>query len=174
MKYIYTMLAFLFLCQNAAAQTTDVYAIARSGTLSQAMELYETNPGSFSKPNADGYTPLILACYRGNNSVAKFLTDKKAAVNYLSGMGTALMAAVAKGNDEMVKYLLSNGADANVADANGSTALIYATMFKQHDNVAALIRAKADPTHKDGRGNSAMDYAILADDDQLIQTLKSN
>ncbi len=46
-------------------------------------------------------------------------------------------------------------------------------MFKNHEVAKLLIKAKANYETKDNRGNSAIDYAILADDDQLIQILKT-
>ena len=47
-------------------------------------------------------------------------------------------------------------------------------MFKNHEISKMLVQAKANSETKDNRGNSALDYAILADDDTLIQILKSN
>ncbi|MBC7440175.1 MAG: ankyrin repeat domain-containing protein, partial [Flavobacterium sp.] len=52
-------------------------------------------------------------------------------------------------------------------------ALIYATMFKNIEIVTLLIKKNANPYLKDNRGNSALDYAILADNDKLIETLKT-
>ncbi|MCY1381928.1 Ankyrin repeats (many copies) [compost metagenome] len=95
-------------------------------------------------------------------------------INTASGMGTALMAATVKGNVEIVKKLLENKADPNIRDSNGTTALIYAAIFKKYEIADFLIKAKADPAIKDNRGNSAIDYAVLANDDKLIQILKTN
>lgn len=170
----YFLLAFCFSLNVIFSQEKpDVFDIARSGTIAQAMEMYKTNQESFNVVNQEGYSPLILACYRGNTEVAKFLIEKGVAINDSSNMGTALMAAVVKGNSEIVKLLLDKKANVNVTDANGTTALIYAAMFKNHDIAGQLIKANALPDFKDSRGNSAIDYAILANDDKLIEILKT-
>lgn len=151
----------------------DVYNVARSGSVDDLKTLIKSDPDIINKTNTDGYSPLILACYKGNNEVAKYLMDHVRDINYTSPMGTALMSATVKKNIELVKLLLEKKANPNIGDANGSTALIYASIFKQYDIAALLIKYKSDDTHKDNRGNSAIDYAILANDDKLIQILKT-
>jgi ankyrin repeat protein len=156
-----------------AQEKLNVFDIARKGTVEQAKEVLKTNPKAFNVVNDDGYSPLVLACYRGNNEVAKLLIESGSDINGISKMGTPLMAAVVKGNNEIANLLIEKKADVNVADANGTTALIYAANFKNYEIVSLLIKADADYNKKDNRGNSALDYAILLDDDKLIETLKN-
>ncbi len=172
MKKKYFILVLCFSLNMIFAQT-DVFDIARKGTVEEAMKVLETNSESFNVKNSAGFSPLILACYLGNTEVAKFLIEKGSDINDKSNMGTALMAAVVKGNSGIVKLLLDKKANVNIADANGTTALIYAAMFKKNDIVGLLIKANADLDCKDSQGNSAVDYAILADDDELIEILKT-
>lgn len=162
-----------FVCCNAFSQNPDIFEVARKGNVTEAKTFLKADPKLANATNADGYTPLILAAYRGNNEVAKFLVESGANIDAVSGMGTALMASVVKGNDEMVKFLLERKANPNLADGNGSTALLYAVMFKKHGIATQLIKAGANAEHKDNRGQSAIDYAILANDDKLIEILKS-
>lgn len=70
--------------------------MARSGTTIEASELLKKNPDLANVLNEAGYSPLILACYRGNTEVAKFLIQNGANLNYNNAMGTPLMAAVLK------------------------------------------------------------------------------
>ncbi|MFV5698245.1 ankyrin repeat domain-containing protein [Flavobacterium sp. ZT3R17] len=172
-KFYILLISCFFVNTTYAQAKLDVFDIGRKGTIDEAKELFKTNPEAFNTTNQDGFSPLILACYRSNNEVARFLIENGSNVNGTSNMGTALMAAVVKGNFEIAKLLLSKKADANIADTNGTTALIYATMFKNYDIVSLLIKAKANPDFKDNRGNSATDYAILANDDKLIEILKT-
>lgn len=173
MKKNYFLIVLWLVGCAAFAQTADIFEVARKGGVEDAKQLLKSNPGLVNAANADGYTPLILAAYRGNNAVGKYLVESGASIDALSGMGTALMAAVVKGNDEMVKYLLEKKANPNLTDGNGSTALLYAVMFKKRDLASVLIKAGANPDHKDNRGQSAIDYAILANDDKLIEILKT-
>ncbi len=173
MKKLYFLLLLLMLGPICLAQSKTIFDVARTGTQEEAKALLKTDPKLVNSVNADGYTALILACYRANNAVAKSLVDAGAEVDAMSGMGTALMASVVKGNQEMVVYLLQKKANPNKSDANGTTALLYAVMFKKYDIASILIKSGANPEHKDNRGQSAIDYAIVANDDKLIEILKS-
>ncbi|MCY1240479.1 Ankyrin repeats (3 copies) [compost metagenome] len=173
MKKTTLFIFLLFLSLNAFSQK-DIFNAARTGTVDEVKALMKVNPGCINELSPEGYSPLILACYRGNIEVAQFLMQQVKDINTASGMGTALMAATVKGNVEIVKKLLENKADPNIRDSNGTTALIYAAIFKKYEIADFLIKAKADPAIKDNRGNSAIDYAVLANDDKLIQILKTN
>ena len=172
-KNCFLLFSLLILNTSFAQEKLDVFDIARKGTAAQAKEAVKGNPKAFNAVNQEGYTPLILACYKNNLEVAKFIIDQGADINSNSAMGTPLMAAVVKGNTDIVKLLLEKHADVNLTDANKTTALLYASMFKNYEIARLLVKAKADPDFKDSRGNSAIDYAILANDDKLIEILKT-
>jgi ankyrin repeat protein len=174
MKKISYNILFCFLISLCYSQENlNAFDIARKGTVDQAKEILKTNPKAFNNLNDDGYSPLVLASYRGNNEVAKFLIEIGSDINGNSKMGTPLMAAIFKGNNEIAKLLIEKKAIIHTEDANGTTALIYATNFKNYEIVHLLILAGADYTKKDSRGSSALDYAIVLDDDKLIETLKN-
>lgn len=173
MKIIMFLFLLLMFNVTLAQEEATVFDIARKGTVEQAKAILKANPNAFNTINADGYSPLILACYRGNNEVAKLLIENGSDINGNSKMGTPLMACVVKGNNEIAKFLIEKKADIHLADTNGTTPIIYATNFKNYEVVSLLIKAGADYTKKDNRGNSALDYAILLDDDKLIETLKN-
>ena len=173
-KFTYYFLLFLFSIHYCIGQEKlDVFDIARKGTVEQVKQVLKTNPNAFNTVNAEGYSPLTLASYRGNNEVAKILIENGCDINQKSSMGTPLMAAVVKGNVEIVRLLLNKNAEVDFADNNGTTALLYATMFKNKEIASLLIKANANPDIKDNRGNSSLDYAILANDDKLIEILKN-
>lgn len=172
-KIIYSAVVYLVVNFSYAQEKLNVFDIGRKGTVEQAKEILKSNPKAFNIVNDEGYSPLVLACYRGNNEVAKFLIENGSDINGVSKMGTPLMAAIVKGNNEVAKLLIDKKADVNVADTNGTTAIIYATNFKNYEIVSLLIKAGADYNKEDNRGNSALEYAILLDDDKLIETLKN-
>ncbi len=151
----------------------DIYDSCRKGTVNDVISIYTNNPNSINEPNEAGYTPLILACYHGNEEVVNFLIDKVKDINGTSGYGTPLMAAVVKGDLNIIELLLDKKADTNIADSNGTTALHYATLFKQTDIVKLLVKAGAKSDIKDGRGQSAFDYAVLNNNDQILKLLKN-
>jgi len=171
-RLIFT-LAFILITKLSFAQAAlDVFDIARKGTVEQVKEALKTNPNAFNVVNNDGFSPLVLACYKGNNEVAKLLIASVSDINGNSKMGTALMAAIVKGNNEIAKLLIEKKADVNSADANGTSALIYAVQFQNIAILNLLIENKADKTHRDKQGKTAFEYAVFSQNEEIINTLK--
>lgn len=82
--------------------------------------------------NTPGWTPLQYACTRGNLEVASFLILNGAKVNALSPSNTtALMMAIMSGNEYLVKYLLDKGADLQVRNQQGLTAIDFADIYNK-------------------------------------------
>ena len=156
-----------------AFSQSDVFAIARTGTLEQIQAFTELHPDAVNALNDDGNSPLIIACYKGNYEVADYLIKKVKDINYASAMGTALMAATVKNDAAIVKLLLENNADPDGTDKNGTTALHYAVNFKCYEIAELLITHHANVKLTDIRKQTAFDYAVTANDDKLIQILKS-
>jgi uncharacterized protein len=161
-------LSFLLLSFIGNAQEKNVFDIARKGTLQEIEDCYKKNPESINSIDERKSSPLLLASYRGNEAVALFLADKVKDVNYNSGMGTALMAAVMSGNITIIQKLISVKVDLNQADTSGKTALIYATFFNKNDIVKLLIQAGATINLKDSDGRTALDYASFNKNTELI------
>ncbi|ESU19697.1 hypothetical protein FCR2A7T_18590 [Flavobacterium cauense R2A-7] len=171
MKQFFTFFLCAFVCQLSFSQQ-DIFELARSGTVEAMKTVLKENPSAINSVNKDGYSLLVLATYRGNNPVARFLVDNGADINGTSNYGSPLMAAVVKGNSEIAKLLLEHHADTSIADSSGNTALIYAVIFKKYDLAEMLVNAKANVNWKDIRGNSAVDYVKMTNDEKLLQLLK--
>lgn len=164
----YFLLFSLFLTFCLHAQTKSVFDIARKGNLVEIKNVFQQNPKLINSVDTNGYTPLILACYRGNEEVALFLAEKVSDINYNSGMGSAIMAAVMSGNSAIVSKLIELKANLNEVDAQGKTALIYATFFNKNEIVKMLIKAGANLNIKDNEGKSAQDFATFNKNTELI------
>ena len=153
-------------------ETLNVFDIARKGTVEQAKEKFKDNPNSFNVVNDEGYSPLLLACYRSNNDVAKYLINIGSDINGKSKFGTPLMACIVKGNNEIASFLIQSKADINAADANGTTALIYAVQFQNTTILKLLMENKVDKNHKDQEGKTAFEYAVFSGNEEIINLLK--
>lgn len=169
-KSVMTFVFFL-LCQFGFSQG-DIFDVARKGTVQEMKTVIGENMALINSVNKEGYSLLVLATYRGNNEVARFLIENGADINGSGNYGSPLMAGVVKGNLEIVQLLLEHKADTSIADQSGNTALIYAVIFKKYDIVDLLVKAKADINIKDIRGKSAVDYAMMINDEKLLQLLK--
>jgi ankyrin repeat protein len=170
--FAFLFIAFFFSLTSIAQEKLDVFEIARKGTAQQAFEIIKTDAKAFNTTNSNGFTPLILACYRGNNEVAKILIENNCDINVKSEMGTALMASIVKGNNEIALLLINKKADVNLTDAQGTTALMYAVQFKNIDLVKLLLVNKADKSLQDNKGKTAFEYAAFSGNEAIINLLK--
>lgn len=170
MRYI----LFLFIINSTISfsQDKDFFMIARKGTVDEAKVAFQKNTACINEANKDGFSPLILACYSGNNEVIDFLIANNANVNYTSQEGTALMAATVKGNLDLVALLLKKGADPDLKNKTGITALMYAVQFKNVDIVKLLLNSGANKSLQDNEGRTAFEYAVFTKNDEIINLLK--
>lgn len=149
----------------------NVFEVAKFGTVQQARDILIKNERSFMAVDDRGFSPLILATYSGNDVVADFII-RYSDIDYVSPMGTALMAAVVKGNLELVRKLLHSNANPNLTDTNGVTALMFATQFKHRPIIDLLLSKNADKTIVDKNGRTAFEIATSTADDVIINLLK--
>lgn len=154
------------------SQTKNVFDIARSGTLDEMKTLVSQNPDIINSKNERGFTPLILACYRGNTEVAKYLIDNVKDLNYVSQEGTALSSLCINYNKELVEKMLSKNANPNIQDSFGNTPLLWAVKRNNMELVSILLKNKADVNIKDSMGVSAFEYALKSNNNELINLLK--
>ena len=77
-----------------------------------------------------GWTPLHYACAKGHLDVAQYLLASGAAVDSLSpGDTTPLMMAVQSGNEPLIKLLLDKGADLQIRNSVGLSAIDIAVIY---------------------------------------------
>jgi ankyrin repeat protein len=175
MKNLTLIIGFLlsFSFFSAQEKVKSVFDIARTGTVTELKELMKKDPNIINQTNETGFSPLILACYRGNVEVAKFLIDNVKDVNYKSQEGTALAGLSVKYNKDLVERLLNKNADPNIADQTGSTPLFWAVKFGNKELIELLIKHKADKSKKDSMGMTPFEYALQTNNKEIINLLKN-
>jgi len=119
----------------------------------------DLNPQSKDK-GYNGYgmwTPLAIACLRENEDVAKVLLDGGADPNIGSVDGTLpLHYAAEKGKTELVRALISNGAEVNAqTKTSKKTALMEAARNGKKEVINILLENGADASLKDKYGSTA-------------------
>lgn len=132
---------------NLQAKNLDspfLYAGA-SGQL-ELVKLYLAHGARFDIFNRYNGTALIPACERGHVETVRLLSSTKGfPINHVNRLGwTALMEAVILGDgtaryQEIVKILKEAGADVNIPDHDGVTALKHAQK-KGFDKIAQLLK----------------------------------
>lgn len=86
-------------------------------------------------------TPLCNAIVNGDIATVKKFVEYGSDVNELSNGLTPLMFAARYNNVEIIKYLLSKGADKKIKDERGNTALKYAEFSKAQEALEFLKQA---------------------------------
>ena len=168
MRQLVLLIYLFFFSAIIQAQDKNIFDIARKGTLIEIQEIYNRNPELLNAVNDNKATPLILACYRNNEAVALYLLDAVSNINYNSGMGTALMAAIMSGNKVIIEKLIAKKADLDQTDTQGKTALIYAAFNNNTEIVQMLLKAGANKKLADTENRTALDYAKFNKNTQLI------
>ncbi len=172
MKNLFSIF-LLFIFYFAFAQERSVFDVARNGTVAEMEEIVKKNPKAVDSVNDMTFSPLILACYRGNVEVAKYLMDRVEDVNYKSEEGTALAALAMNYNKELVLKILEKKADPNLKDGHGFTPFLWAIKSKNLELASILLDYGADKNVKDNQGITAFEHAVTSGNTDVIKFLKS-
>lgn len=163
----------LFLMVSPIRSQEDIFSHIRNKVGIDDIELYlEKFPHTLHQPSKEGFTPLILAAYTNNVELVKLFIKRGVDVNYNSSMGTALMAAIVKGNEDITKILLNQSIAIDLTDDKGTTALMYAVQFKNKNLIKLLLEFNPDRNITDNNGKTAFEYAVFSGDDEIINLLK--
>lgn len=112
----------------------------------------------------NGYTPLLLACAEEKYNIAKWLVEE-ANVNINETTTdeklTPLMIAIYRYNKRLIKLLINNGANLDLQDDKGDTALIIAAKCNYKDIVIKLINAGANQSIENNNGQTAGSIATI-------------
>ncbi len=122
--------------------------------------------------NAKGETALMMAALRGNLPAARALIARDADVNQ-EGWTPLHYAASAIGDNAapMVALLLEHHAYIDATSPNGTTPLMMAVRYGAPDAARLLAREGADPTVKNERGLTALDFARQAGRDDMAELI---
>lgn len=153
----------------------DLLAMHPQSPLNPKAEIDCIIPNS---PNSTELSPnrllaLHLAASKGHIGVCKFLLDKGAAINELSGEDhdeTPLYAAIQySGNKEVVKLLLQqNNIDPNIQGKRRQTVLHRAVYLRDEESIKLLLQCdKTDPNIQKNQGETALSVA----NEKIVQVL---
>ena len=164
---IIPFLLFCPRCNYLNAQT--VHELARSGTVEQMMACLDKDPSSVNRLSDRGITPFILACYRGNNEVAKVLAQRGADIRYCAAEGSALYGIIFKNNLEMLSFILDQGVspDDTCQFSQFGTPLHMAMSLKRYEMVDLLLSKNPNLKMPDQKGLGIQDLLLFYQDERL-------
>ncbi len=113
--------------------------------------------------------PLIESARTGDVEGVKKAIAAGVDVNISDGIRTALGAAAVWGYQEIVKLLISNGADVNLKGAGGMTPLHLAIKYK--DVVALIIDEGGNVNATNGIGDTPLHIAAQQGNKAVVQLL---
>jgi ankyrin repeat protein len=110
--------------------------------------------------SAQDESALMLAALKGDLTLCTTLIAKDADINKPGW--TPLHYAATNGHVPVIQLLLDQYAYIDAASPNGSTPLMMAAMYGTSSAVKQLLEAGADPSIKNDKGLSALDFALQA------------
>ncbi|XP_043596537.1 myotrophin-like [Bombus pyrosoma] len=113
---------------------------------------------------------LVWGIKNGDLEQVRDIVEKKNIdVNEMIDGRTPLHYAADYGQSEVVRYLLEKGANANVTDKHGITALL-AAIWEGHTNCVKLLLEKG--ARADGLTPNGTNYLDAAEKDEIKELLK--
>jgi len=128
-------------------EATPLLIAARSGH-ADVVELLIAKGADVNVPDNQGLTPLAMAKQGKHTEVVNVLRQH--------GAVETLHAAIASGDIDEVKRLISQGADINAKNENGQTPLLLALNSNQMDVAELLVARGADVEAIDDRTGKAL------------------
>jgi len=164
---------------NVIANNGD-YALAKSIEVLDApgLDYWCRDPEVCFEPNAQTFraSKAPLQCLAETDLVdwIQAFRARGAKINCMGAAGSALHHAARKGQIEMIRRLSKEGADANLQDSNGETALLSALKAGQFQSAEVLLRdAYANPNLADHSGLTPL-IASIGNPDPSFFWLLSN
>ncbi|KAG7491315.1 hypothetical protein MATL_G00002240 [Megalops atlanticus] len=163
------LLEFVVNMADGNGNTALHYTVSHSNFLWSNYCWTQVSLCNADKQNKAGYTAIMLTALAAFHSDSDFQTVlqllRSGDVNAKASQAgqTALMLAVSHGRGDMVKALLSCGAQVNIRDEDGSTALMCACEHGHVDIVRQLLSVPGcDATLTDNDGSTALSIALEA------------
>ncbi|KAM9746480.1 KN motif and ankyrin repeat domain-containing protein 2 [Menidia menidia] len=171
------LLAFVINMADGNGNTALHYTVSHSN-FPVVKLLLDTGLCNADKQNKAGYTAIMLTALAAFHSdgdlqtVLQLLRTGDVNAKASQAGQTALMLAVSHGRGDMVRALLSCGAQVNIRDDDGSTALMCACEHGHVDIVRQLLSIPGcDATLTDNDGSTALSIALEASQNDIAVLL---
>lgn len=146
-----------------AGADLDIFDAAALGRLDVVQEIVDAWDGWVNEHGRDGFTPLQLACYFGQEPTALWLLEHGADVSAVAQNPQQIQplhaGAAGKGSLNLMRVLLEHGADPNARQSGGFTPLHTAADRGDVEMARLLLEHGADLAVEDDEGRTPPDLA---------------
>ncbi len=150
----------------------DIFEAATLGKQARLEELTDRDPRLVNAWSPDGFTPLHLACFFGQEGCAALLLERGAepAVAAQNPMRVQPLHSAAAGRQlGIVRMLLERAAPVNARQHLGWTALHEAANQGNREMAETLLRYGADPSLGNDEGKTSADIADERGHTELVR-----
>lgn len=160
-------------CEQMTKEELLIYT-AHIGYIEKTKELLNQGVDVNTVSNI-GMTPLMMAVLRRKLEMVKFLITHEANIDAKRPEfgQTALMWAANGGQEQMVQFLVEQGADINMQDEKGWTALMWAARRGSSAVINVLLAANANPHLTNHNGETALSLATQTGHQKSLQLLQN-
>lgn len=155
-----------------------IFALSMDGKVNELENELKLSAEAINEKGDLGYSPLAIAVARGHERVVKVLLEHGATPNTQDQKGNTPLHYTGEYNFlNIAELLVSHNADLTIANNFGNQPLWVAVFnvrgnHERYSLVEFLLKAGADPDHKNNSGMSPLGFAQQVEDDKLITTLK--
>jgi ankyrin repeat protein len=165
--------------QLGAETDNLMFNACKNGNHELVEELLKHDQIKANSVHSSGFTPLHAACMSGNTKIVDLLLNSNRVQNIHQanedGGFTPLHLACLKGHTDVVNSLLNSNRlqNLNTETHVGHTPLMQAcvSMDAEKPLIESLLQHGASITYKNSSQETALDYAILANNEEAIEAI---
>lgn len=134
---------------------------------------YSTRKGNLNDKNSNGYTELHYACYNNRLSSVVSLLNDGMDINLKDNIygETPIMIACSCGSNDMVKLLLTYGADIHQKSKKGYSLIHFVCYYDHVDIIRILLVRGVNVNEKSNDGNTPLKIACCYDNYDIAKLL---
>jgi ankyrin repeat protein len=154
----------------------DVSEAAAIGADDRLQQLLGEDAGAAARRSPDGFTPLHLAAFFGNEQAVRLLLAAGADVSVAADNPSHVLplhSAVARDNASIANLLVEAGADVRAKQEGGWTPLHAAAKDGSSEIVDLLLQHGADPREPNDDGRTPVDLAAEAGHEAVLDRLRA-